>query len=133
MIVIDAAAFAEVLSHTAPGDRVGRVLAENGEEVHAPSIIDAETASALRGLVLGGDMSETAAQAGLEDMRDFELHRHRYQPLLPQAWELRENCTIYDALYVVLADALEAPLLTTDGKLANAVHQVTGVEAIVPT
>ena len=35
-------------------------------------------------------------------------------------WELRENLSAYDATYVALAEALESPLVTADGRLARA-------------
>ena len=35
-------------------------------------------------------------------------------------WELRHSVGAYDALYVALAVALDAPLLTADGRLAAA-------------
>jgi predicted nucleic acid-binding protein len=38
--------------------------------------------------------------------------------LLPRIWELRNNLTAYDAVYVALAEALDAPLLTRDRRLA---------------
>ena len=39
---------------------------------------------------------------------------------MDRAWELRANATVYDAVYVALAELLDAPLVTADGKLANA-------------
>lgn len=42
-------------------------------------------------------------------------------------WALRHNLTAYDALYVALAEALEAPLLTGD----RALLAVPGVTARV--
>ncbi|HET8539371.1 MAG TPA: PIN domain-containing protein [Anaeromyxobacter sp.] len=39
--------------------------------------------------------------------------------LLRRAWELRASITAYDAMYVALAEALRAPLLTRDGRLAR--------------
>ena len=40
--------------------------------------------------------------------------------LAVRIWELRENLTAYDAAYVALAEALSAPLVTRDRKLATA-------------
>lgn len=40
--------------------------------------------------------------------------------LWPRAWELRTNLSAYDALYVALAEQLNAPLLTADARLARA-------------
>jgi predicted nucleic acid-binding protein len=35
-------------------------------------------------------------------------------------WELRDDLTAYDAVYVALAEALDATLLTLDKRLAGA-------------
>jgi predicted nucleic acid-binding protein len=40
--------------------------------------------------------------------------------MLPRIWELRDNVTPYDAAYVALAEALDAPLLTADARFAAA-------------
>ena len=40
--------------------------------------------------------------------------------LLGRIWELRDNLTAYDATYVALAEAIEAPLVTMDRRLARA-------------
>jgi predicted nucleic acid-binding protein len=34
-------------------------------------------------------------------------------------WELRHNATAYDAAYIALAEALDAPLLTCDGAIGS--------------
>jgi len=39
---------------------------------------------------------------------------------MERCWELRDNVTVYDAAYVALAELLDAPLVTADGKLAKA-------------
>ena len=39
---------------------------------------------------------------------------------MERCWELRANVTVYDAVYVALAELLDAPLVTADRKLANA-------------
>jgi predicted nucleic acid-binding protein len=53
--------------------------------------------------------------------------RYPHAPLAARIWELRENLTAYDAAYVALAEVLDAPLLTTDRRLA----QSPGVHAEV--
>jgi predicted nucleic acid-binding protein len=37
-----------------------------------------------------------------------------------RAWKLRDNISAYDAVYVALAEAIEAPMVTCDGPLAKA-------------
>jgi predicted nucleic acid-binding protein len=48
--------------------------------------------------------------------------------VLPRIWELRNNLTAYDAAYVALAEALEAPLLTRDRRLAAAAGHRARIE-----
>ena len=55
----------------------------------------------------------------MTDLLDLPVHRHPHDILLPRIWELRRSVTAYDAAYVALAEALDAPLLTRDGKLAR--------------
>jgi predicted nucleic acid-binding protein len=53
-------------------------------------------------------------------------HRH----LIDRAWELRDDVSFYDGLYVALAEALDAPLVTLDGTLSRASGLRTEVELI---
>lgn len=50
---------------------------------------------------------------------------------MERCWELRDNLTVYDAVYVALAEALEAPLVTADQKLANAPTTRCEIEVLV--
>jgi len=50
--------------------------------------------------------------------------------LLARCWELRDNLTIYDAAYVALAEALQAPLLTGDRRLARATGPRCAIEVM---
>ena len=56
----------------------------------------------------------------VDDLADFPLQRYPHDFLLPRIWSLRNNLTAYDAAYVALAEALDAPLLTRDRRLAAA-------------
>jgi predicted nucleic acid-binding protein len=55
------------------------------------------------------------------------IMRFPHTRLLSRALELRDNATAYDALYLALAETLEAPLLTRDTALAK----VPGVRVAV--
>jgi predicted nucleic acid-binding protein len=46
--------------------------------------------------------------------------RWPHAPFVARIWELRENLTAADAVYVALAEALDVPLVTTDATLARA-------------
>ena len=56
----------------------------------------------------------------MEALSDVRVTRYPHGPLVSRIWELRGNLTAYDAAYVALAEALDAPLITTDGRLARA-------------
>lgn len=60
---------------------------------------------------------------GSQDHRDLlrlDLALFPYEPFGERIWALRQNVTSYDASYVALAEALEAPLATLDRKLPMA-------------
>jgi len=48
------------------------------------------------------------------------MQRVSHRPLLDRCWELRDTVSVYDAAYVALAEAVDAPLLTADRRLAAA-------------
>jgi predicted nucleic acid-binding protein len=76
--------------------------------------------SVLRRLVAAGNLPLRRADLALRDLLDLPMQRARPAPLLARCWELRANLTAYDAAYVALAEALDAPLLTGDRRVASA-------------
>jgi predicted nucleic acid-binding protein len=66
----------------------------------------------------------------LSDLAGVPLRRYPYDFLLPRVWELRDNLTAYDAVYVGLAEALDAPLLTRDRRLAAVAGHHARVELV---
>lgn len=96
-------------------------------DAHAPSLVDVEATHTLRGLVRGSKISLAIAELSRGDLSQLAIRRHPDVALLPRAWELRDVCTTYDALYVALAEALDASLLTRDARLAQAVDDLVDV------
>lgn len=90
------------------------------DEVHAPHLIDAELGNVLRRLVRLNQVSADLAELLLGFGQLLVDIRHEHGPLAATAWSLRNNLTFHDALYVALAAGLDAPLLTTDARLAGA-------------
>ncbi|MFN9693115.1 MAG: type II toxin-antitoxin system VapC family toxin [Synechococcaceae cyanobacterium] len=115
MLVIDASVLVDALLVAGPA----RARLVN-DSLQAPELIDAELLSVLRRLVLAGTLQEGHALQALAAANRLGLRRHPSRALWPRAWELRANLCAYDALYVALAEKLDAPLLTADARLARA-------------
>ena len=130
MIVVDASALLEFLLQTALGTRVEARLFRDRDELHAPHLADVEVTQGLRRLVRTGDLSPVRAAEAIADLADFDLHRHPHLDLLTRAWKLRDNVTAYDAMYVALAEALDAPVVTCDTPLAKAPGHRARIEVI---
>ena len=120
----------EFLLQTPLGARVEARLFRDGVEFHSPHLMDVEVTQGLRRLVRFGEVSATRAAEAIEDLSDLDLHRHAHLNLLTRAWQLRENVTAYDAMYVVLAEALDATMITCDSPLAKAPGHRARIEAI---
>lgn len=96
-------------------------------DVHAPALVDVEVTQTLRGLLRGAKVDLTSAELGRAELAQLAVRRHPDARLLRRAWELRDVCTTYDALYVALAEALDATLLTRDARLARGVEGLVDV------
>jgi predicted nucleic acid-binding protein len=131
VIVIDASALLEFLLQTPVGARVEARLFRGEDEFHAPHLVDVEVSQGLRRLVRSGEVSPGRAADAIADLVDLDIHRHAHVDLLARAWALRENVTAYDAMYVALAEALEATLVTCDGGLAKAPARRARVEVVM--
>lgn len=128
MIVIESSAMVDALVGDPANPRLLALLA--GEDLHAPALLDFEVASALRGHALGGKLTPVRLDQAVSDFAELHVERHQMTGLLSHVLHLRHNVTVYDAAYVVLAQALNAPLVTADAKLAEA--ERLGVDLIVP-
>ncbi len=130
MIVVDASALIEVLLRTRSAPAVEQRLFVPDLTLHAPHLMDIETAQVLRRYALGGEIDDARGRAALEDLADFPIRRYPHDFLLPRVWELRHNLTAYDAVYVALAEALDATLLTRDRRLEGASGHRARVELV---
>jgi predicted nucleic acid-binding protein len=118
MIVVDASAAIEVLLRTPAASAVERRLFAPSQTLHAPHLLDVEVAQVVRRYAANGEFDAERGRMALADLADFPLQRYPHDFLLHRVWDLRNNLTAYDAIYVALAEALEAPLLTRDKRLA---------------
>lgn len=120
MIVVDASVVANAIADDGvAGGRARRRLVE-ADRLAAPDLVDVETVSVLRRRWLAGALPARRFSDAVDDLADLDLWRVPALPLLRRAYELRANVTPYDATYVALAEALDATLVTGDGRLARA-------------
>lgn len=130
MIVVDASAVLELLLCTPASRVVETRLFDGRETLHAPHLLDVEVAQVIRRYASKGEIAPERGREVLVDLVDLPLRRYPHDILLPRIWELRKNLTAYDAAYVALAEALEAPLLTRDKRLAGSPGLAARVELI---
>jgi predicted nucleic acid-binding protein len=118
LIVLDSSAAVDYLVDREYGAWVESCI-DDDPDVHSPQLLDVEVASALRGLVGRRELGVPKARQALEELADFDVARYSHTGFLDRIWELRRHVTAYDALYLALAEALDATLVTTDARLAR--------------
>lgn len=132
MIVLDASATAKLLLNLPLGAQVRRRLADPDLQLHAPHLLFVEVLEVLRRRVAAGMTSEADAAEALNLFEQLDVSFHDHMLLTGRAWALRGNLSAYHAMYVALAELLEAPLLTADAKLARAPGSHATIDLIQP-
>lgn len=129
--MIDASALLEILLRTDRADRLMERAFAESEQLHAPQLLDIEITQVLRRLVRQREITVARAEQTLQDLSDLLIERHEHQALVQRIWQLRDALSAYDGAYVALAEALAAPLLTCDAKLAGA-HGHRAIIELIP-
>jgi predicted nucleic acid-binding protein len=130
VIVVDASALLEALLRTSASKAVEERLFAPHQTLHAPHLVDVEVAQVIRRYAAHGEIDSDRGRFALADLADFPLRRYPHEFLLSRIWQLRNNLTAYDAAYVALAEALDAPLLTRDRRLAAAAGHRARIELV---
>ena len=118
MIVLDAsAALKMILRHEGSEALADRVI---GKDIHAPALIEVEVVSGLRRLQRQRRIAEDRAMIGLEWFLDLGTEKHHGEELTRRIFALRHSLSAYDAAYIAVAELIEAPLVTADGRLSRA-------------
>jgi predicted nucleic acid-binding protein len=130
VIVVDASALLEALLRTPAAKAVEDRLFAPRQTIHAPHLLDVEVAQVIRRYAQNGEIDSERGRMALIDLVDLPLRRYPHDFLLPRIWNLRNNLTAYDAAYVALAEALDAPLLTRDRRLAGAAGHRAQIELV---
>ncbi|MDN5796481.1 MAG: type II toxin-antitoxin system VapC family toxin [Intrasporangium sp.] len=130
MIVIDSSAIVDALVDDPANPDLLALVA--GNELHAPSLLDYEVAGALRGHALAERLADEQLQGAVDDFRGLSIERYPLSSMIQNVLDLRGNFTVYDAAYLVLAQALEVPLVTADAKLSEGRKMGVDVQVLRP-
>jgi len=120
VIVVDASVLVNAVGDDDEAGRRARDLLRGHPGFVAPDLVDVETTGVLRRRWLAGTITDERFEQAVDDLIDLPFARFPTLRLLHRAFELRANVTAYDACYVALAEALDWPLCTADGRLARA-------------
>lgn len=119
-VVIDASAGVEIVLNTRRGQALAK-LVPGGAEAWVPEHFTVEVLGGVRRrLLVERVITEDQANEARERLRRWHLRQASVPPLADAAWKLRHNISMADAVYVVLAEHLGAPLLTDDHRLIGA-------------
>ncbi|WP_116244461.1 type II toxin-antitoxin system VapC family toxin [Nocardiopsis sp. FIRDI 009] len=131
MVIIDASVLVNALAFDGATGERARALLEEEYAWAAPEHMPTEVFSAVRGLCLGGKISEERAGRILEDVAErMEVELVGVRRLFPLMWEMRGHATGYDAAYVAAARMLDCPLITGDIRLAEAAEKYCRTVAV---
>ena len=117
MIVLDASAVVELLLDMSLAPQIEARVGEDSS-LHAPAVLDLEVTQTVRRVCVSGQVPAERGSQAIADLADLPVRRYPHLPLLARIWQLRGNVSAYDAAYIALAEALAAPLVTRDRRLA---------------
>jgi predicted nucleic acid-binding protein len=117
-LVIDASMVVAALVDSGPAGSWADSLLDS-TDLAAPHLMPVEVANILRRAAQTGDISTDVAALAHGDLLQLGVALFPYEPFGDRVWELRGNLTAYDAWYVAVAERLNAPLATLDGRLAG--------------
>jgi predicted nucleic acid-binding protein len=106
----------ELLLNTEAAPRVSKRLFDPEHTLHAPHLVDVEVAQVLRRFERSGSVTSDRAAEVLQDLGDLPIARYPHDFLLGRVWTLRRNVTACDAMFLALAEALGATLVTRDSR-----------------
>ena len=132
MIVVDTSAVVGALIGRPLVDGLAQRLSDDGD-LHAPHLLDIEVLQTLRRLEAMDELTSDRAVDARGDFAELAIVRYPHEHLADRIWEMRHNLTAYDGAFVALSEALAAPLVTCDARLAAAPGHQARVELFAPT
>jgi predicted nucleic acid-binding protein len=99
----------------------------------APDLILAEVGNILWKKCRRNELTINIASAILNDFKKFPIHIHSSELLLDTSWQIATQYqrSLYDSLYVALAQIEECPLITADKALYNALRKTPLAQTVL--
>lgn len=115
-----------------PYNDEARLLLANDEELIAPDWLLVEAASTFWKKVKSSELLQVHAERHLEELPEYFHELRPCSDILPEAlrWSIRLHHSVYDCLYLALADRAKASLITADKKFFAKVSASGAFEAI---
>ena len=119
--MVDASVAAKWVLHEADSDAARRIVEQ--AQLMAPDLLWAELGSLLWRRQRNGELTAAQAREMLLTLRAFRIRTHGMFPLLPLALEIAMTIghSVYDCVYLALADEEDCRVVTADRRLQNAV------------
>lgn len=118
MLVIDASAAVDLVVPSSRTPVLRRLIYDS--RLYAPHLMYSESLSALRRMERSQELTHLQADAAVRRLRDMPVQTAWSADWIDGAWSRREWLQMTDAVYAAAAERLDAPLLTTDRRLARA-------------
>ncbi len=116
---VDASVVVSALADSGPVGQWSETVLRQ-ESLAAPMVLAAEATNVLRRAEIAGQLAAPITAQSFADLMALPIQQYQFETVSTRVWELRASVTAYDAWYVALAEALEAPLATLDERLARA-------------
>jgi predicted nucleic acid-binding protein len=130
VIVLDASAVVDLVVEPRAVTRAIRARLQADPDIHVPHLVDAEVTNALRRKLLSGQLDPLRARRAIRRLTTMHLVRWQQTQLLGRALALRDQLSAYDAIYVAMAEATGATLVTRDARLARSTGHRARVELV---
>lgn len=127
--MIDTSGVVDYLLGDGAAGQVGELLGERAP-LAAPDVLVFEVVAVLRRHVRRNALDAERGRGAIEDLGDVAVDLFPSLDLRMRAWELRDNLTAADGLFVALAERLGEPLATKDRALGSAAKRHARVEVV---